>query len=109
MEHTIYSIHADQRVAGNINGAEDLPIRPNVLGNEPTDDQKQAHDEEMAKYLKAVKDMGKRNNEVWCYLAMMLDNTSLMLLRHVCLDNGDMGDGHKTWRMLHQRFCSDVG
>ena len=30
-------------------GAEDLPNRPNVLGNEPTDGQKQAHEEEVAK------------------------------------------------------------
>ena len=44
--------------------------------------------------------MGKRNYEVWCYLTMTLDNTSLMLLRHDCLGNDAMVDMHKACRIL---------
>ena len=38
---------------------------------------------------------------------MMLGSTSLMLIRHDCVDNKGLGDGRKAWVLLQQRFRSD--
>ena len=38
---------------------------------------------------------------------MVLDSTSLMLIRHDCVDNNGSGDGRKAWVLLQQRFQSD--
>ena len=81
-------------------GSEALPMRPNILGNEPTDEQKQAQEDERVEFRKAVKNLRKQYKEVWCYLAMILDNTSWMLLRHDWLGKDAMGNGQKAWRML---------
>ena len=56
--------------------------------------------------MKAVTDIQKRRNTLWCNLAMVLDSTSLMLVRHDCGDNKGLGDGRKAWILLRQRFRS---
>ena len=38
---------------------------------------------------------------------MVLDLTSLILIRHDCVDNKVIGDGGKTWVLVRQRFPSD--
>ena len=38
---------------------------------------------------------------------MVPDSTSLMLIRHECVDKKRLGDGRKSWILLQQRFRSD--
>ena len=87
---------------------EDLPPDPpERLAHDATDVQRAAHDAAIVADRKAVDDIEKRKNTLWCYLAMVLDSTSLMLIRHDCVDHKGLGDGHKAWGLLQQRFRSD--
>ena len=38
---------------------------------------------------------------------MTLDASSLMLIRHDCVNSKGLGDGQKAWKLLQQRFRSD--
>ena len=38
---------------------------------------------------------------------MVFDSTSLMLTRHYCVDHNGLGDGHKAWGLLQDRFRSN--
>ena len=51
---------------------------------------------------KEIEDIKERNNSVWCHLALTLDKTSLMYIRHDCLSKDGTGDGAKGWRLLQQ-------
>ena len=87
---------------------DDVP--PNPPGRLPdgaSDEQRAAHDAATEAYMKAVIDKQKRNNTFWCYLAMVLDSTILILIRHDCVDKKGLGDRRKAWVLLQQRFGSD--
>ena len=60
-----------------------------------------------SEYRRALNNIEKRKNTLLSYLAMVLDTTSLMLIRHDCLDNKGLGDGHKAWGLLQERFRSN--
>ena len=66
-----------------------------------------AHEAAEAEYRRALDNIEKRKNTLWCYVAMVLDTTSLMLIRHDCVDNKGFGDDHKAWILLHERFRSN--
>ena len=57
--------------------------------------------------MKAVTDVQKRDNTLWCYLVMVLDSISSVLIRNDCLDNKGLGNGRKAWVPLQQTFRSD--
>ena len=87
---------------------DDLPPRgPARLGDNPTNEERAAHDAALEEQRTAVANIEKRKNTLWCYIAMVLDSTSLMLIRHDCVDHKGLGDGHKAWQLLQQRFRSD--
>ena len=87
---------------------DDVPPNPSGrLPNEASDEQRAAHDAVTEAYMTAVIDIQKRNNTLWCNLAIVLDSTSLMLFRHDCVDNKGLGDGRKAWVLHQQRFRSD--
>ena len=84
-------------------------VPPNPPGRLPdgvSDEQHAAQDAATEAYMKAVIDIQKRNNTIWCYLAKVLDSTTLMLIRHH-LDNKGLGDGREAWVLLQQKFQSD--
>ena len=83
------------------------PNLPRRLPDGASDEQRAAHGAATEAYMKAVIDIQKRNNTLWCYLAMVLDSTSLMLIRHDCVDNKGLGDARKAWVLLQQMFRSD--
>ena len=83
------------------------PNPPGPLPDGASDEQGAAHDAATEAYMKAVIDIQKRNNTLWCYLALVLDSTSLMLIGHDCVDNKGLGDGRKAWLLVQQRFRSD--
>ena len=90
-----------------LTGNERPPTPPTRLGNDPTDEARAAHDAAEAAHRRALDDIEKRKNTLWCYLAMVLDSTSLMLIRHDCVDHKGLGDGHKAWGLLQERFRSN--
>ncbi len=53
-----------------------------------------------------VQEISERNNSVWCHIALALDKTSLMYIRHDCMSPDGMGDGAKAWRLLQQRYSN---
>ena len=43
---------------------------------------------------------------MWCHLALTLDATTLMLMRHDCVGDDGIGDAAKAWKLLQERFQS---
>ena len=43
---------------------------------------------------------------MWCHLALTLDATTLMLMRHDFVGDDGIGDGAKAWKLLQERFQS---
>ena len=64
------------------------------------------HTRQVATREKEIADMDTRKDTVWCYLAMSLDTTSLMYVRHDCRNEDGTSDGTKAWKMLQTRFCN---
>ena len=87
---------------------DDVPPNPlRRLPDRVSDEQRTAHDAATEAYLKAVTDIQKRNNTLWCYLAMVLDPTSLTLIRRDSVDNRGLGARRKAWVLRQQRFRGD--
>ena len=84
-----------------------LPNSPRRLPDGASDEQSAADDAATEAYMNSVADIEKRNNTLWCYFAMVLNSTSLIIIRHYCEDNKGLGNGHKIWTLLQQRFRSD--
>ena len=57
-------------------------------------------------YQKEVADIKEKRNNVLCHLALTLDATTLMLMRHDCVGDDGIGDGEKAWKLLQKRFQS---
>ena len=53
-----------------------------------------------------IKEIDERKNSVWCHIALALDKTSLMYIRHDCLSPDGTGDGAKAWSLLQQRYSN---
>ena len=88
-------------------GDDVAPKPPGRLPHGASDEQRAAHDPATEAYVKAVIVIQKRNNTLWCYLAMVLDSKILMFIRHDCVDNKGLGDGRKAWVLRQQRLRSD--
>ena len=90
-----------------ITGDDRPPAYLARLGNDATDESRAVHDDAQEAHRRAVDDIEKRKNTLWCYLAMVLDSTSLMLIRHDCVGREGLGGGHKAWGLLQERFRSN--
>ena len=85
---------------------EEQPNELAPLANGTSNDEKKNHKVLKDAYEKEVaKIKGKRNN-VWCHLALTLDETTLTLMRHDCEGDDGIGDGAKAWKLLQERFQS---
>ena len=60
----------------------------------------------MDAYEKEVADVKENPNNVWCHLALTLDATTLMLMRHDSVGDDGKGDGSKAWKLLQEGFQS---
>ena len=87
-------------------GIEEQPNEPAPLANGATNDEKKNHKVLKDAYEKEVADIKEKRNNVWCHLALTLDTTALMLMRHDCVGDDGIGDGAKAWRLLQERFQS---
>ena len=72
-----------------------------------TDEDCAANDAVEAAYRRALVDIEKRKKTLCCYLAMILDSNSLMLIRHGCVDHKGLGEGQKAWGLHQERFRSN--
>ena len=87
-------------------GTEEQPNEPAPLANGATNDEKKNHKVLKDAYEKEVADIKEKRNNVWCHLALTLDATTLMLMRHDCVGDDGIGDGAKAWKLLQARFQS---
>ena len=87
-------------------GTEEQPNEPAPLANGATNDEKKNHRVMKDAYEKEVADIKEKRNNVWCHLALTLDATTLMLMRHDYVGNDGIGDGAKAWKLLQERFQS---
>ena len=81
---------------------------PTPLANWASNDEKKNHKELKDAYEKEVADIKEKRNNVWFHLALTLDAITLMLMlmRHDCMGDYDIGDRAKTWKLLQERFQS---
>ena len=87
-------------------GTEEQPNEPASLANKVSNDEKENHKVLKDAYEKEVADIKEKRNNVWCHLALTLDATTLMLMRHDCVGDDGIGDGAKAWKLLQERFQS---
>ena len=87
-------------------GTEEQPNEPAPLANGATNDEKKNHKVLKDAYEKEVADIKEKRINVWCHLALTLDATTLMLMRHDCVGDDGIGDGAKAWKLLQERFQS---
>ena len=88
-------------------GTEDQPNEPAPLPNGETNDEKKKHKVLKDAYDKEVADIKEKRNNVWCHLALTLEATTLMLMRHDCVGDDGIGDIAKAWK--HLKEISDCG
>ena len=86
-------------------GTEEQPNEPAPLAKKATNDEKN-HKVLKDAYEKEVADIKEKRNNVWCHLALTLDATTLMLMRHDCVGDDGIGDGAKASKLLQERFQS---
>ena len=84
----------------------ELTDRPATLREGANDAQTREQEAQTPARATAVQDE-IRKNRIWCYLAMTIDASSLMLIRHYCVNRKGLADGQKAWQLLKQRFRSD--
>ena len=63
-----------------LTGDDVPPNPPGGLPDGASDEQRAAHDAATGAYMKAVTDIKRPNNTLWCYFAWVLDSTGLMLI-----------------------------
>ena len=87
-------------------GTKEQPNESAPVANGATNDETKNHKVLKDAYEKEVADIKEKRNNVWCHLALTLDATTLMLMRHDCLGDDGIGDGAKAWKLLQERFQS---
>ena len=85
---------------------EEQPNELAPLANGTSNDLKKNHKVLKDAYEKEVAKIKEKCNNVWCHLALTLDETTLMLTRHDCVGDDGIGDGAKAWKLLQERFQS---
>ena len=89
-------------------GTEEQPNEPALLANGASNDEKKNHEVLKDAYEKEVADIKEKRNNVCWPLALTLDATTLMLMRHDFVGDNGIGDGAKAWKLLQERFQSVV-
>ena len=77
-------------------GTEEKPNEPAPLANGASNDEKKNQKWLKDAYEKEVAAIIEKRNNVWCHLAVTLDATILMLMRHDCVGDDGIGDGAKS-------------
>ena len=85
---------------------EKQPNEPAPLANAASKGEKKNHKMLKDAYEKEVADIKEKRNIVWCHLALTLDATILMLMRHDCVGYDGIGDEARAWKLLQEKFQS---
>ena len=80
-------------------GTEEQPNEPAPLANGASNNEKK-NQRVLKDAYEEVADIKEKRNNVWCHLALTLDATTLMLMRHDCAGDDGIGDGAKAWTLL---------
>ena len=87
-------------------GKEIIPQEVAPLGEDASEEQTAQRNAKVQQRNKEIEDIKERNNTVWCHIALALDKTSLMYIRHDCLSQDGTCDGAKAWRLLQQCYSN---
>ena len=88
-------------------GHDDTPDELEQLVDGATAEQRTEHETKVTEREKIKKGIKNCNNEVWCNLVLILDNTTLMCLRSDCFNQRtEFGDGALALKMLLERFSA---
>ena len=87
-------------------GTEEQPNEPAALASGASNDEKKTQKVLKDAFEKEVADIKEKRNNVWCHLALTLDATTLLMMRHDCVGDDGIGDGAKVWKFLQERFQS---
>ena len=87
-------------------GKEIIPDKITDLPEDSSEEQRAQREAKIQGRNKEIADLKERNNSVWCDIALALDKTSSMYIRHDCLSQDGTGDGAKAWHLLQQRYSS---
>ena len=85
-------------------GGEERSNEPAPLANRASNDEKKKQEVLKGAYQKEVADIKEKRNNLWCHMVLILDATTLMLMRHNCLGDGGLRDGAKAWKLLQEKF-----
>ena len=109
MEHSFICLCTNQRPFETVTDTIELPDRPAPLREDANLAQTGEHDAQTQVRATAVQEDESCKHQIWCYLAMKLDASSLMLILHDCMNSKCLGDGRKAWQLLQQRFrCNET-
>ena len=90
-------------------GTEEQPNEPAPLAKGTSNDEKKNQKVLKDAYEKEVADIKEKQNNVSYHLALTLDATTLMLMRHDCLGDDGFRDGAKAWKLLQEiSECGDA-
>ena len=87
-------------------GTEEQPNEPAPLANGASNGEQKNNKVLKDAYEKEVADIKEKRNNVWCHLALTLDATTFMLIRHDCVGEDGIGDRAKAWKLLQESFQS---
>ena len=87
-------------------GPEEQPNEPAPLANVSINDQKKNHKLLKDSYEKEVEDIKEKWNNVGCHLALTLDATTLMVMRHDWVSDDGIEDEAQAWKLFLERFQS---
>ena len=85
-------------------GIEEQPNEPAPLANGASKDEKKNHKVLKDAYEKEVADFKEKRNNVRRRLALSLDATIFMQMRHDCVEDDGIGYGAKTWSFCKRDF-----
>ena len=86
--------------------SEEQPNEPEPLANGASNHERKNHKVLKDAYEKEVADIKEKGNNVWFHLALTLDATTLMLMRHDCVGDDGIGYEAKAWKPLQEKFQS---
>ena len=96
-EHNVPSFFSNKRLHDALTG-NDMPSNPpGRLDIDLTNEEQAAHDTAEAAYRTTLDDIEERKNILLSYLAVVLDSSILMLIRHYSVDNEGLRDGRKAF------------
>ena len=106
MEYQFTAFMQTKGLYKSLLGKEVLPPKIAPLAEDATNEQRNAWQTIVDQRAQKVSELNERNNSVWCHIALALDKTSLMYIRHDCMHPDGTGDGAKAWRSLQQRYSN---